>query len=157
MNTRLPRYLLGTFTIFGLLACMCGDTTQSAGTSLSTSGSSAAAPVAAPKPPEQAIVMSASDLMAAYKNNEVSADLKYKGKLIQVTGKVGDIKKDLFDNIYVTIGTGAMFEIPEVQAFFDQSDVMKAASLSKGQKVTVVGRCDGLMMNVMLKDSKFVE
>lgn len=91
-------------------------------------------------------------LLSDYKNNEIGADNKYKGKHVQVTGVVGDIKKDILDNLYLTLGTGAQFEIPEVQAFFDDSMNNKLGSLSKGQKLTVVCRIDGLMMNVLGKD-----
>lgn len=54
------------------------------------------------------------DILAAYENNEVGADNQYKGKLIEVTGIVDNIKKDIFDNLYVTLGTGAQFEIPQI-------------------------------------------
>jgi hypothetical protein len=112
----------------------------------------------APAAPRTAdIVVDAATLIAAYESNEVAADMKYKGKVLQVSGKVGDIKKDILDNIYVTLGTGKQFELRQVQAFFDDADAGRAATLSKGQRITVIGQCDGLMMNVVVKDSTFVE
>lgn len=88
-------------------------------------------------------------LLADYRNNEVAADNKYKSKLVQTTGLVDDIKKDIMNNLYVTIGTGRDFEIPQVQAFFDDSMNNQLAALNKGQKITVVCRIEGLMMNVL--------
>ena len=101
---------------------------------------------------EQIMQVNVREILSAYKNNEVGADNKYKGKTIQVTGRIGDIKKDILDNLYVTLGTGAQFEIPQIQAFFDDSMNNQLGQLSKGRQLTIVGRVDGLMMNVLLKD-----
>lgn len=102
--------------------------------------------------PEQIMQVGIHDILGAYENNEVGADNQYKGKLIQVTGIVDDIKKDIMDNLYVTLGTGQQFEIPQIQAFFDDSMNNQLGQLRKHQKLTVVCRVDGLMMNVLAKD-----
>ena len=91
-------------------------------------------------------------ILSSYKNNEVHADNLYKGKLVQVTGIIGDIKKDFLNNLYVTLGTGAEFEIPQIQAFFDDSKSGQLGQLNKRERLTVVCRVDGLMMNVIAKD-----
>jgi hypothetical protein len=93
-------------------------------------------------------------LLGEYRSNEVRADSKFKGKLVQVAGVVGDVKKDLLNSVYVTLGTGAPFEIPEVQCFVQ--DASTVASLSKGDRVTMRGRVDGLMMNVLVRDCEVV-
>lgn len=92
------------------------------------------------------------DILEAYKNNEVRADGEYKGKRVQIKGKVGDVKKDITDDIYVTVGTGADFEIPVVQCFVKDGEEKAASALNKGDDVTVMGHVDGLMMNVLVKD-----
>lgn len=104
------------------------------------------------KPVEHATDVKIHQILSDYKNNEVNADNKYKGKLIRVTGLVDDIKKDFTDSLYVTIGTGAEFEIPVIQAFFDDTKNNQLAQLQKGQNITVTCRVDGLMMNVLAKD-----
>lgn len=111
-----------------------------------------AAPRAADAPPTPVDIKT---LLGEYKDNEVRADAQFKGKRIQVTGKVGDIKKDILDKIFVTVGTGKQFEIPEVQCYFDDAHASKAATLSKGQTVTVKGTVKGLMMNVLVEDCEF--
>jgi hypothetical protein len=120
-------------------------------------GMTSTGPSPATASPEEIMTVPIGTLLADYENNEVGADIKYKGKILRVTGKAGDIKKDILDHIYVTVGTGKQFEIPEVQAFFDDAHTAKAASLKKGQQITVQGRCEGLMMNVLMKDSVFIE
>ena len=105
-----------------------------------------------PAPAETAMQLDISRLLGDYEGNEVAADNKYKGNTVQVTGKVGDIKKDIMDNLYVTLGTGKEFEIPQVQAFFDDSMNGQLGNLRKGQELTVVCKIKGLMMNVLAED-----
>ena len=91
-------------------------------------------------------------LLKEYKDNEVRADSQFKGKFVRIAGKVGDVKKDFADKPYVTLGTGAAFEIPQVQCMLSDSSISRASSLSKGSPVEVSGRVDGLMMNVLMRD-----
>lgn len=97
--------------------------------------------------------VSAIDLVQAFQDNEVRADENYKGKIFYVEGIVGNIKKDLMDNIYVTLKGSEMFR--EVQCYFN--DKATASRLEKDMKVTFKGECDGLMMNVQMKNCKLVE
>lgn len=118
----------------------------------SSPGGTPGATPAAPKADEPATTVDLKTLLKDYKDNEVRADGLYKDKRVQLTGKVGDIKKDMLNKIYVTLGTGAQFEMPVVQCFFDDEHTAKASALSKGQSLTVKGRVSGLMMNVLVKD-----
>ena len=92
------------------------------------------------------------DILSEYSENEVRADAKYKGNFVEIKGKVDDVKKDILGKIYVTVGTGANFEIPQVQCFAKRGEEAAFAALNKGQDVIVSGRVDGLMMNVLVKD-----
>ena len=97
--------------------------------------------------------ISAPDLTATYEANEVNADNNFKGKTFYVSGTVSDIKKDIMDDIYVTLAGDQMFR--EVQCYFDDKET--AGQLHKGMKVTFKGTCDGLMMNVLMKDCVLVD
>ena len=112
--------------------------------------SSSSAPISAPE--EKVMQVDIRDILSSYEGNEVGADNKYKNNIIQVTGIISAVKKDIMDNLYVTLGTGASFQIPEIQAFFDDSMNDQLGQLSKGSKLTVICRVDGLMMNVLAKD-----
>lgn len=103
------------------------------------------------------ITISAGELHAAYENNEVAADERFKGKIIQVSGIVDDIGKDIMDTIYVTLSAGGEYSFSSVQCFFADSHTSDAASLSKGDYVTIKGKCDGLMMNVLIRGSSLVK
>ncbi|MDC1001506.1 hypothetical protein OAS89_03375 [Alphaproteobacteria bacterium] len=104
------------------------------------------------------ISVSIGELLSSYNDNEVGADVKFKGKYIQTSGIVGDIKKDILDDLYVTIGaTGEAFEIPMLQAFFLDKYTDDLANLKKGQTLEVVCKVDGLMMNVLGRKCKIVK
>ncbi len=111
-----------------------------------------AADVAATAGRATATSVAVDRLLADYKANEVRADGLYKGKYLTVSGTVGDVKKDIMDSMYVTVGTGKVFEIPEIQCHLNADQTARASALSKGSKVTVVGRADGLMMHVQFRD-----
>jgi hypothetical protein len=97
---------------------------------------------------DDSIKVKLTQILKDYTDNEVNADNLYKGKRVQVSGRVAEIKKDLFDHPYIAIGTGAEFEIPQFQAGFDDNDAGKLTQLKKGLTVTVTCQVDGLMMNV---------
>ncbi len=150
------------FAALALLACGCcckppGGSTSSGS---SVDGASTGAPVGqvAPtaKAAEPTITVDIKTLLADYKGNEVRADGKYKDKRVRITGgKVGDIKKDMLDKIYVSLGTGAIIEFPMVQCFPDDALKTKASNLNKGDSLTVTGHVQGLMMNVLVDDCRF--
>ncbi|MBE1554807.1 OB-fold protein [Sporosarcina limicola] len=103
---------------------------------------------------EKAITISALNLYKAYDDNEVAADQKYRDKQLEVSGKVKDIGKDIFDKIYVTIDTGEV--LGSVYVSFAKGQEGKIADLKKGQSLTVEGKCGGFTaLSVTLKDSKF--
>ena len=95
----------------------------------------------------------APNLTASYEENEVKADENFKGKTFFVEGTVRDIKKDIMDDIYVVLEGDQMFR--DVQCFFDDKNT--ASQLQKGMRVTFQGKCDGLMMNVLMKNCVLVD
>ena len=145
----------GLMAVFMLGVCVNAmKNSDSPGAARGALPSSRSAP---PAPSEAATAVPLRELLGQYKNNEVRADAMYKGKVIRTTGKVDDIKKDVLNNIYITLGTGQDFEIPQVQCFFDDELAGQAASHNKGETITVQGRVDGLMMNVLVRDCVFVQ
>jgi hypothetical protein len=102
-------------------------------------------------PPSEAVTsVSAAELVSAYEANEVAADNSYKGKMLAVSGKIETIGKDLVDTSYVTLASGKRYGITSVQCMFNREGGL--GNLSKGQTVTLMGRCDGKLMNVLLKE-----
>ena len=133
---------------FGLwmAGCCCKGPADSGPTS--SAGTSRRSPAAAETPTQVQI----GALLTDYKGNEVRADGLYKGKYVEVAGTVDDVKKDILNSMYITLGTGKMFEIPQVQCHLSDEQTAKAAALNKGQRATVRGHVDGLMMHVQIRD-----
>lgn len=146
----------GSCIALGVIGAIAGAGKTAGAADTGAQAPAAQAALAAP-PAQQERVVTATPvdidtLLSEYKDNEVRADAQFKGKVIRVTGRVDDVKKDILNKPYVTIGTGAPFEIPQVQCSLRSSEAAKAAQLSKGSTVTVTGKVSGLMMNVQVSD-----
>lgn len=107
------------------------------------------------KSSEASVVISAVQLYGQYEANEVEADNEYKGKVLAVTGVVGDIGKDIVDQAYVLLTSGDALGMFGVQCFFNESEEQNFGSLRTAQQLTIKGRCDGKFGNVFLKDRTF--
>jgi len=70
-----------------------------------------------------------------------------------VSGTIRDIGNDLLDNAYISIVGDQYFG--DVQCFI--ADKAVVAKLRKGSFITVKGKCDGLLMNVILKRAIVIE
>lgn len=95
--------------------------------------------------------MSATQLTKEYSENEVAADDKYKGKTIAVYGNIESVETGLFGTM---IDVNLKDERPlgwiAVTCHFNKSHKAELASLSKGQRVSIIGQCDGKAGSVIL-------
>ncbi len=100
-----------------------------------------------------AITVSAEDLYKAYESNEGDADKIYQGKILIVSGTVGDTDTPAVGNPAVTLSAQKSAAIQCFGFAAGQKDVI--SKLKTGQTVTVKGKCMGRMMGklVVLEDS----
>lgn len=140
------RILGGVFGLFGVLTIIGAlvDLNQQTASDSSSDISGALA-----KPDFK---VSAPELCREYVANSIAADIKYKGKLIEVSGMIKDINKDMVDTIYVILDAQNPESITDAQLYFSDAHEKEAAALYKGEYFGAVCRCDGKFMNVMLKD-----
>lgn len=131
-----------------IIIASSGGGSGSSGTNSSGSNQTNTAPA------EQAIAVTATKLYADYKANEISADNTYKGKLVEVSGTVDNIGKDILDKPYISLKTGEI--IGSVQCMLDDDAIAEASALAEGTKVTMQGRVNGLLGNVLVKDCTLV-
>lgn len=106
---------------------------------------------AAPTP--SAIQISAHDLFSHYEANEVAADKNFKGQILEVSGSVKGIASGISDGANVEFSVGDEYGFNTVTATGDASFDNFAATLSKGQQLTL--RCTGageVIGQPMLKD-----
>ncbi len=88
------------------------------------------------------VAVTTTQLFDAYQDNEVQADMQYKGKKLLVTGKVDKVSKDVLDKPFVSLSTSNMFM--SVLAYgMPESSV---ASLRKGMSLTLM--CQGGGMTI---------
>lgn len=98
--------------------------------------------------------VTAVQLMDEYSDNEIAADLKYKDKVIVVSGKVVDRAKDLANQIYIALYTGrALFS---VQCFFSDKYASEVAEVKTGAIVKIKGKVNGKFGNVILKGCRII-
>lgn len=106
-----------------------------------------------PAPAEKAIVITARKLYEDYRSNEIASDEKYKDKILDITGNVLQIKKDILDDLFVLLDAGN--PIMGVQAYFGDRHKSKLANLKKGDRVVIRCRGAGLMGNAIVKGCSF--
>lgn len=104
----------------------------------------------------QAIKVTAAQMYADYKENEIAGDAKYKGKLIEVTGTVTSISKDILNTPYIALKTEE-YGIFQVQCMFSKSDEAQLAIIAKGSRITLRGTVTGKLGNIIVNDCSIVK
>lgn len=90
------------------------------------------------------IDISASELEAAYRNNEVSADNLYRGHVLRVAGVVKRISKDILDDPHVILRSEEMFG--GITCSFGDSGDAALTGLTPGLRVVLRGVGAGYFM-----------
>ncbi len=126
--------LVSLATLFALILGLLGCRTRTAPTAKPS-----AAPVATVK---------AGDLLQEYSTNAVAADAKYKGKLIQVSGKFGSAQKAPLLGYAVQLlpEDAPDVNVSYVQCFIVESAQEDVAKLQPEQLIAIQGTCDGQVL-----------
>ena len=97
------------------------------------------------------IRITASDLLAAYEDNEIAADAKYKNQIADITGEIGGFGVGLFEKKYLIMSRDELFSVHDIQCLFSTENAEQLVNLQKGQVITVRGKIDGLeLFNVIV-------
>jgi tRNA_anti-like len=88
----------------------------------------------------RAVTVTAKELYDDYRTNALSADTKYKDKVVQVTGTVHRVEKDNFRRVAVELETEGDAVI---RCDFPRDAAAQVEKLKNEQKVTIRGRCKG--------------
>lgn len=108
------------------------------------------------KEPES-IKITSSAMVKEYIANEVSADTKYKGKLVEISGTIKDIGKDIVDTPYIIIESNPSDYFTQIQCMFSKSDVETVGSLQKNTAVVAQGEVSGKLGNVLIRECKIIK
>ena len=90
---------------------------------------------------EPLIVVSAREIASDYDDNEVAADQKYKGKILEVSGIVASIDSSVSDQAIVQLVGKNEFQTVSTQGNNDFTQY--ATTLKKGQNVVLICKGDG--------------
>lgn len=113
---------------------------------------------------EELVYANVVDMLNEYDENEVAADLKYKGKTVVISGIISEIGKteSLFGEgtpyiLFSNSGANGYFSTVQC-GFSKKTEIEKLANCSKGQSVTIKGTCTGFsLFNVMISNCFIVE
>ena len=108
------------------------------------------------KEQQTAIVVSPDYLLEVYDKNEVRGDAKYKGNLLEVTGEIDRIGRDIGNTAYLTFKI-EKFTFRGVQCMMSKANEHKLANVDVGDTVTVFGTGAGMFGNVLLRHCVLAE
>ena len=108
-----------------------------------TTESSSASPqqTSAPAPPP--IQISDEELTNEYVNNQFSADEKYKDRVLDVSGIVAAVDRDVFGNPYISLKNNQFIEDTVFHFTNSATDTASLANISVGESLTIQGTCKG--------------
>lgn len=89
-----------------------------------------------------------SEIIKEYETNDSTADQKYLGKIIELTGNVKKMEQDSDGNYTIVLGET---ENPtSVRCTMDSTYRMDAALIKEGSSITIRGQCTGYKKNELL-------
>lgn len=103
---------------------------------------------------KEIVQISAMVLTREYEENAIATEDKYKDKILEVSGIIESIDRDILSTAYITL-KGANYR--SVQCMFPLSEEKSLGVLKKGQSVVVRGEVSGELINVLLKGCKVVQ
>ncbi len=95
------------------------------------------------------------ELLNAYEDNEISADKKYKGNIIETNGVIIAFGQ-VFGIPYVLL-QGGKFTFTAAHCSFYKGEAQSLSKLSKGDRITIRGRCDGWLGYVIIRDAQTID
>jgi hypothetical protein len=105
------------------------------------------------------VKVTAQKLINAYFDNPISADAQYKGKELEITGRIAIIGVDQKSGMpyFVLTPDGSPNDAKAILAVFPAKAKSTLTGLQTGQVVVVKGKCAGKGQNVMVKNCSLVK
>jgi hypothetical protein len=99
--------------------------------------------------------VNADVIYKAFETNEQTANTTYVGKVVEVTGTVGDIEtSDTIARVMLTFPDAMM---GSVRVTLDTRHLADAKAVKTGDQATFKGFCNGFLMDVEVKDGVFIK
>jgi len=95
-----------------------------------------------------AFSLTADELFTSFEENETTANEKFIGKVIEVTGEVAEIEKTETGQLVVLLSCSS--PMGGVRCTFEVKQDEVAKQVSQGASCTIKGKCSGMLMEVVL-------
>jgi hypothetical protein len=102
------------------------------------------------EPQRNAIKVSVPELIKAYSDNEIAANARFQGKLVEVTGIAQSINAELVGKGGYIMLALVMKSSNAVRASFDEDRLSDVSSLKAGQQVTVQCKVHGAALGIVV-------
>jgi hypothetical protein len=103
----------------------------------------------------EGIAVNADVLYKAFETNEQTANTTYVGKVVEVSGTVGDIEtSDSIARVMITFPDAMM---GAVRVTLDSRHLADAKAVQTGDQATFKGFCNGFLMDVEIKDGVLIK
>ena len=134
------KWVILIILVGAIIGAVAGESDSKSGGSTTTATSSTASKQKKEEAaPIEYTSVSVNDMMDALNNNAMGASDKYKGKYLEITGKLTNIDAA---GKYIDLMADGDFEIIGVQCYIKSDDQKaKITSMSKGDTVTLKGKC----------------
>lgn len=107
---------------------------------------------------QEPTVVDATTLVGEFDKNKLSANEKYKDKLVQTTGYIKNISNDVTGSYYLSLNPNndQYYFGTTITCYFQQKDEL--TSLANGQSVTVQGTMQEMTLGIVaMKDCKVIK
>jgi type II secretory pathway pseudopilin PulG len=103
------------------------------------------------------IEVNLSSFVGEFDDNQLAAETKYEDRWIKFTGYIDNISEGIMGEYYVIVQPSAeeYYLGTSVQCYFDTKEAL--LNLKNGQRVTLRGKVDTQVMNVLVKSCEVVE
>lgn len=98
-------------------------------------------------------VITASELLKEFEDNETTASAKYINKILEVTGTIASVKPA--DNNVLNITLFAGSDLSSVICTFNA--IGDTAAFNAGDEITLRGECSGFLMDVLLNNCAIIK
>lgn len=145
--------LIAVIIVISVIGSMGEDSTPTTSENADTSAETEGADTAGTENKVPEVTVTSIELAKAYKDNEVAADQKYKGKRIEISGKVTGVDNGTFDNEIIVKLTDGEYDFSGPMCYMKPSEHDKVVNYTKGQQVTLIGTGNSATIgSPMLKD-----
>lgn len=86
------------------------------------------------------VIITATDLIAAFENDSATANKKYLGKILEVSGNIKSVEKES-----ATLSLGEATGNSSVRCSIDTAFVKNISQLNPGSSIIIKGNCTGFM------------